>query len=87
MTLVRQVAQLKHLSIKGLMTLPPWSDDPEDVRPYFRRLRELADQVNALGLPNVTMQELSMGMSHDYEVAIEEGATMVRIGTAIFGAR
>jgi hypothetical protein len=57
------------------------------VRPYFRQLRQLAEQVAALKLPNVTMQELSMGMSHDYEVAIEEGATLVRIGTAIFGAR
>lgn len=85
--LVRQVAQLKHLRIRGLMALPPWEEDPEDVRPYFRQLKELSGQLMTLGLPNVTMQELSMGMSHDYEVAIEEGATMVRIGTAIFGER
>ncbi len=85
--LVRQVAQLKHLRIRGLMALPPWEEDPEDVRPYFRQLKELSEQLMTLGLPNVTMQELSMGMSHDYEVAIEEGATMVRIGTAIFGER
>ncbi|RLB60956.1 MAG: YggS family pyridoxal phosphate-dependent enzyme, partial [Deltaproteobacteria bacterium] len=82
-----QVAQLKHVRIKGLMALPPWGADPEEVRPYFRQLRELAKQIDNLGLVNVTMQELSMGMSHDYEVAIEEGATLVRIGTAIFGAR
>lgn len=87
MTLVRQVAQLEHVQIKGLMTLPPWEEDPEDVRPYFRELKTLAAEVDALGLPNVSMQELSMGMSHDYPIAIEEGATLVRIGTAIFGAR
>ena len=85
--LVRKVATLQHVRIKGLMALPPWGADPEEVRPYFRQLRELAEQVDSLGLPNVTMQELSMGMSHDYEVAIEEGSTMVRVGTAIFGAR
>jgi hypothetical protein len=69
------------------MALPPWEADLEEVRPYFRQLRELAEQIGALGLPNVSMQELSMGMSHDYEVAIEEGATLIRIGTAIFGER
>ena len=85
--LIRQVAPLRHTRVKGLMALPPWYDDPEQVRPYFRQLRQLAEQIEALDLPNVTMQELSMGMSHDFEVAIEEGATLVRIGTAIFGAR
>lgn len=85
--LVKQVARLEHVRIKGLMALPPWEEDPEAVRPYFRQLRELAEQIDALHLPHVSMQELSMGMSHDYEVAIEEGATMVRIGTAIFGSR
>jgi pyridoxal phosphate enzyme (YggS family) len=85
--LVSQVARLQHLRIKGLMALPPWEEDPEAVRPYFRQLRELAAQVEALGLPNVEMEELSMGMSHDFEAAVEEGATMVRIGTAIFGER
>ena len=69
------------------MALPPWVADPEEVRPYFRQLREMAETIDALGLPKVTMQELSMGMSHDFEVAIEEGSTMVRVGTAIFGAR
>jgi hypothetical protein len=85
--LVHQVAKLGHLRIMGLMALPPWGADPEEVRPYFRQLRELSLQVDALKLPNVSMQELSMGMSHDYEVAIEEGATLIRVGTAIFGAR
>jgi hypothetical protein len=85
--LVNQVALLQHVRIKGLMALPPWETDPEAVRPYFQQLRELARQIDKLNLPNVTMQELSMGMSHDYEVAIEEGSTMVRVGTAIFGAR
>ena len=85
--LVNQVARLPHVRIKGLMALPPWEADLEEVRPYFRQLRELAGQIDALKLPNVTMQELSMGMSHDYEVAIEEGATLIRIGTAIFGER
>ena len=85
--LAQQVARLKHVRIKGLMALPPWEADPEEVRPYFRQLRQLSEQINALELPNVSMQELSMGMSHDYEVAIEEGATLIRVGTAIFGAR
>jgi len=85
--LVRQVAALSHLRIRGLMSLPPWFEDPEEVRPYFRRLRELAGEISALGLPGVEMAELSMGMSHDFEVAIEEGATLVRVGTAIFGKR
>ncbi len=85
--LARQVASFAHLSIRGLMALPPDLDDPEEVRPYFRRLRELAQAIDALNLPGVEMQELSMGMSDDFEVAIEEGATLVRVGTAIFGAR
>jgi pyridoxal phosphate enzyme (YggS family) len=85
--MLRRLARLSHLSIRGLMTLPPYLADPEAVRPYFRRLRELATQLDALALPGVSMAELSMGMSHDFTVAIEEGATLVRIGTAIFGAR
>lgn len=85
--LARKVAALPHLRIKGLMALPPWAENPEEVRPYFRQLQELAIQVDALGLANVSMRELSMGMSHDFEVAIEEGSTLVRVGTAIFGAR
>lgn len=86
-TLLRQLTSLPHLNVRGLMLLPPYCDDPEAVRPYFRRLRELAGEMAALGLPNVTMGELSMGMSHDFAVAIEEGATLVRVGTAIFGER
>lgn len=87
MKLVQAIAGFQHIRIKGLMTLPPWAEDPEDVRPYFRQLRELAQQITEKQLPDVIMQELSMGMSHDFAVAIEEGATMVRVGTAIFGAR
>lgn len=67
------------LSLRGLMTMPPWSDEPEETRPYFRRLKALADEH--------ALRELSMGMSHDLEAAIEEGATMIRIGTALFGPR
>jgi len=86
-TLVRQLALLPHLAVSGLMTLPPWCEDPEAVRPYFRRLRELARRLETLQVPGVTMRELSMGMSHDFAVAVEEGATLVRVGSAIFGAR
>ena len=85
--LARAVAQLPHIKICGLMCLPPYNDDPEQIRPYFRLLRELAQQIKALKIPNVAMDELSMGMSGDFEVAIEEGATLIRIGTAIFGER
>jgi hypothetical protein len=73
--------------VVGLMLLPPLVDDPERARPWFRRLRTLGDELGARGVPATRRQELSMGMSHDFEVAIEEGATMVRIGTAIFGER
>jgi len=85
--LVRKAATLKNISIKGLMTIPPFLDDPEAVRPYFQKLRNLAASIANENLPGVSMQKLSMGMSGDFEVAIEEGATMVRVGTAIFGAR
>lgn len=85
--LVREIAPLEHLSIRGLMTMPPWFDDPEAARPYFIALRELRDRIAAEGVPGVEMRELSMGMSGDYRVAVEEGATIVRIGTAIFGPR
>ncbi len=86
-TLVRAVAELPYLQVKGLMCLPPHDADPEQVRPYFQQLRLLAEQTAALGIPGVQMTELSMGMSGDFEVAVEEGATLVRVGTAIFGAR
>ncbi len=76
------------LRLRGLMTMPPFTPDPELTRPYFRTLRALAEQLNTKGLlGNLSRVELSMGMSHDYHVAIEEGATLIRIGTAIFGAR
>ncbi len=77
----------KSLRIRGLMTVPPFTEDPEGARPYFRRLRELRDRLAARQLPAVGLDQLSMGMSHDFEVAIEEGSTCVRIGTAIFGER
>ena len=76
-----------HLRIRGLMTVPPFTEDPEGARSYFRKLRELRDRLAARHLPSVNLDALSMGMSHDFEVAIEEGSTCVRIGTAIFGTR
>lgn len=75
------------LRVLGLMTIPPPAEKPEDTRPHFRRLRVLAEEVEAIRIPGVSMKELSMGMSGDFEVAIEEGATLVRIGTALFGPR
>lgn len=85
--LADQVGRLQSLELRGLMTLPPFFEDAQRVRPFFRRLRELAQQIEARKLPQVSMQGLSMGMSHDFEIAIEEGATIVRVGTAIFGER
>ena len=85
--LIREICQLPHLRICGLMAIPPFSSDPEESRQWFRAMRKLADSIDALQLPNVSMDELSMGMSDDFEVAIEEGATLIRIGTAIFGVR
>jgi pyridoxal phosphate enzyme (YggS family) len=76
-----------NLRIRGLMTVPPYTEDPEGARPYFRKLRKLREQFAARNYSAVTLDELSMGMSHDFEVAIEEGSTCVRIGTAIFGER
>jgi uncharacterized pyridoxal phosphate-containing UPF0001 family protein len=73
--------------LRGLMLLPPLVDDPERARPWFRQLREWRDRWQESGLPAAALEELSMGMSHDFEVAIEEGATMVRVGTAVFGRR
>jgi pyridoxal phosphate enzyme (YggS family) len=80
-------SQLASLQIRGLMTVPPFTEDPESARPYFRLLRDLRDQIAARKLPGIAVDVLSMGMSHDFEVAIEEGSTCVRVGTAIFGAR
>jgi len=85
--LLKNISQLTHISVKGLMTMPPYFNAPEKVRPFFAALRELRDQIRAEDLPNIAMDELSMGMTGDFEAAIEEGATMVRIGTAIFGER
>jgi PLP dependent protein len=85
--LARSIGALPNLSLCGLMTVPPVTDDPEGARPYFSGLRELARVIDSARLPNVRMGELSMGMSHDFEVAIEEGATLVRVGSAIFGER
>jgi PLP dependent protein len=77
---------LQHLQIRGLMTIPPLTD-AEAARPYFRRLREIRDEIRGRGVSGIEMDVLSMGMSHDFEVAIEEGSTCVRVGTAIFGSR
>jgi pyridoxal phosphate enzyme (YggS family) len=78
---------LEHLEVRGLMTVPPYTEDPQAGRPYFRKLRELRDRIRCRNLPCLGMSVLSMGMSHDFEVAIEEGSTCVRVGTAIFGER
>ena len=79
--------RFESLAFRGLMTVPPFSDNPEEARPYFRRLRALRDAIAGRKLPAIRMDSLSMGMSHDFEVAIEEGSTCVRVGTAIFGER
>jgi hypothetical protein len=87
MTLVREAARLENVRIKGLMTLPPYFNAPAKVRPYFQALRRLRDRIHKEAIPGIEMEILSMGMTGDFETAIEEGATMVRIGTAIFGER
>ena len=85
--LLQAAPRLEALEVRGLMTVPPYSDDPEGARPYFRRLRELRDTITSRKLSAIAMNTLSMGMSHDFEVAIEEGSTCVRVGTSIFGER
>ena len=85
--LVAEAPNFSHLNIRGLMCIPPHTEDPNGARPYFRKIRELRDAIAALKIPNIAMTRLSMGMSHDFEVAIEEGSTCVRLGTAIFGER
>ncbi len=85
--LAKDISKLENIRVKGLMCLPPFSDDPEEVRPWFRQLRQLKDELAAYNLPKIEMAELSMGMSGDFEAAVEEGATLVRVGTAIFGDR
>lgn len=86
-SVVNAAASCHAVRLVGLMLLPPWNDDPEATRPHFAALRSLRDHLIAEGLPSSSLGELSMGMSHDFDVAIEEGATMVRVGTAIFGDR
>jgi hypothetical protein len=85
--LLEAAARLEHLDFRGLMTVPPFTDDPEGSRPFFRRLREIRDNIARRNLPAIALNCLSMGMSHDFEVAIAEGSTCVRLGTAIFGER
>ncbi|NPV71641.1 MAG: YggS family pyridoxal phosphate-dependent enzyme [Firmicutes bacterium] len=85
--LLRRVSAMRHLAVEGLMTIAPFTVNPEETRPFFRGLRQILERVNRAGIPGVNLRHLSMGMTNDYEVAIEEGATIVRIGTAIFGPR
>ena len=86
-SLTEQIAALPNLSVKGLMTVAPPAEDPEENRPFFREIRQLSVDITNKNIDNVSMEILSMGMTNDYTVAIEEGATMVRVGTGIFGAR
>lgn len=85
--LIKRVSELAHLQVEGLMAVPPFKENPEEIRPYFRSLRELQVELQGWKIPNGSFNELSMGMTHDYPIAIEEGATIVRIGTALFGPR
>ncbi len=85
--IVAAALEMKAATLNGLMVVPPITDEPEGARPWFRRLREIRDQLVKSGAPSDRLRELSMGMSHDFEVAIEEGATIVRVGSAIFGRR
>jgi PLP dependent protein len=85
--LLQSAPRLNNLKIRGLMTIPPFTEDPESARPFFRKLRELCDGIRARNLAAISMGTLSMGMSHDFEVAIKEGSTCVRVGTGIFGER
>jgi len=85
--LISEISRLRQVKVTGLMTMGPFAGDPEDSRPYFRKTRQIFDQIKAMDLPGVEMRDLSMGMSNSYKVAIEEGANMVRIGTRLFGER
>ena len=85
--LVREISTLPNIRIRGLMTIAPFVDDPEENRPVFRQMKQLLLDIKSQKIDNVDMNVLSMGMTNDFEVAIEEGATMVRVGTAIFGER
>lgn len=84
---ILDISKLKHINVKGLMTIPPFVDNPEDNRRYFRKMKQLSVDMDGKNIDNVTMETLSMGMTDDYGIAIEEGATMVRVGTGIFGKR
>jgi PLP dependent protein len=85
--LVHAAQEAQHVRLQGLMLMPPWNEDPEQTRPWFVRLREFRDRLLTAGIASASLRHLSMGMSHDFEAAIEEGATLVRVGTAIFGKR
>ena len=85
--LIQTISEMENLLVEGLMTIPPYHENPEETRPVYKRLREVWGEVKAIELPRVNMEHLSMGMSHDFETAVEEGATLVRVGTAIFGER
>ena len=85
--LISEIRKLPSLKLIGMMTMPPFFDDPDRARPFFARLRELKEKLIAEGIPAQEMKELSMGMTGDFEAAVEEGATLVRIGTALFGPR
>lgn len=85
--LVKEISELENIRIMGLMTIAPYVENPEDNRMYFRKIKELSVDINSKNIDNVSMEIISMGMTGDYEVAIEEGATMIRVGTGIFGAR
>ena len=85
--LIQEIKDLPHIRVKGLMTIAPFVDDPEDNRVYFRKLKDLSLDIQSKSIDNIDMSVLSMGMTNDYEVAVEEGATLVRVGTGIFGAR
>ncbi|MDN5331608.1 MAG: dependent protein [Tepidanaerobacteraceae bacterium] len=85
--LIKKISELENIRVKGLMAIAPFKEDPEDVRPFFRKMRELFSELKSLHLKNVDMEILSMGMTHDFHVAIEEGANMIRIGSGIFGPR
>ena len=85
--LIREISELPNVKVEGLMTMGPFSGNPEDARPYFVETKRIFDQIKSLGIPNVEMKYLSMGMTNSYKVALEEGASIVRIGTKIFGER
>lgn len=86
-SLVRGISELHHIKLNGLMTMGPWCEDPEDLRPFFKKTKALFDAIKAQQVPNVDLKHLSMGMTDSYPVAIEEGASMIRVGTAVFGHR